>query len=194
MEFNVLISGTGGQGSVLASKLIAVAAQKKGFSARTTETIGMAQRGGCVTGHLRLTKDLEITASPILARKSADMILAMELAETVRVLPFLKDGGIVISCNNAVFPITGGYDKDEMMKFLKTTAPNALIADSSEFIAKNSANAKALNVFVLSFAAANGKFPFDLNDLQAAICETIPEKFLELNLTAFNAGKDVHYG
>jgi len=172
----------------------AVAAQKKGFSARTTETIGMAQRGGCVTGHLRLTKDLESTASPMLGCKSADMILAMELAETVRVLPFLKEGGIVISCNNAVFPITGGYDKDEMMRFLKNSSCNALIADSSAFIAKNSINAKALNVFVLSFATANGKFPFDLEDLEAAIRETIPEKFLELNLNALNAGKEAHHG
>ena len=191
MEFNVLISGTGGQGSVLASKLIAVAAQRKGFSARTTETIGMAQRGGCVTGHLRLTKDLESTASPILARKSADMILAMELAETVRVLPFLKDGGIVISCNNAVFPITGGYDKDAMMEFLKKSAPDALVSDCTELM---KTNAKALNVFQLAFATANGKFPFDLSDLETAIRETIPEKFLKINLEAYSAGKEAKNG
>jgi indolepyruvate ferredoxin oxidoreductase beta subunit len=192
MEFNIIISGTGGQGTVLASRLIASAAIKNGYFARTSETIGMAQRGGCVTSHVRLSDTAENNFSPILAQKSADMLIAMEIAEAVRVLPLLKPGGIVIACDHAVFPITGAYDKDEITAYLQQIAPDACITPCVDFIDRHSA--KALNVFLLAAAAESGKLPFTPDDLEEAVRENIPKKFLEVNLTAFTAGKEAYCG
>jgi len=165
---------------------------KKGLSARTSETIGMAQRGGCVTSHVRFTDDLNDVSSPIIGSKSADMIIAMELAETVRVLPLLKEGGAVMSCNNAVFPITGSYDADGVMAYLKKAAPDSTIADCQAFIKEN--GAKTLNVFLLALAAASGKLPISANELEEAVREAFcgNQKLLEINLKAFTAGKEAY--
>jgi len=192
MEYNIIISGTGGQGTVLASRLIAAAAIKKGLFARTSETIGMAQRGGCVTSHVRLAAGGKIPSSPILGAKTADMLIAMEIAEAVRVLPLLKDNGTVIACDHAVFPITGAYDKNEVTAYLQKIAPNARITACADFIAAHSA--KALNVFLLAAAAESGKLPFTADELEEAVRENVPPKFLEINLTAFNAGKEAYHG
>ena len=88
-----LLCGVGGQGTVLASKLIAYCGMKAGKKVRTSETIGMAQRGGCVVSHVRVGDEI---FSPIIPEKQADMIIAFEPAEAVRCLPYLKDGGTVI--------------------------------------------------------------------------------------------------
>ena len=90
MNKNCLLCGVGGQGVVLASKLIAFAAMRQGKSVRTAETIGMAQRGGSVVSHVRIGEEIY---SPQIPLKSADLILAFEPAEAVRSLPYLKAGG-----------------------------------------------------------------------------------------------------
>ena len=101
MTFNLMIAGVGGQGTVLASKLIAAAAMKKGLNVRTTETIGMAQRGGSVFGHVRigLTTDSDSGQifSPLIPMGKANAILALEPAEAVRQLPYLRKDGTVVA-------------------------------------------------------------------------------------------------
>jgi len=122
----------------------------------------------------------------------------MELAETVRVLPLLKDSGTVITCNNAVFPTTGAYNQDEILSYLQKNIPSVFIADSKEFIKQN--GAKVLNTYLLGAAAqseatvASEKFPFSVCELEEVVRENVPEKFIELNLTAFKAGKEEYYG
>ena len=93
MNKNCLLCGVGGQGVVLASKLIAYAAMEKGMFVRTSETIGMAQRGGSVVSHVRVGEEIH---SPMIPKGSADVLLAFEPAEAVRNLSYLKKGGIVI--------------------------------------------------------------------------------------------------
>jgi len=187
MELNIIVVGTGGQGSVLAGKLLAAPAIKKGLFARTSETIGMAQRGGSVTSHVRFSDVPDGVPSPILGQKCADLLIAMELSETIRVLPLLKDDGVVITCNNAVFPTTGNYDPSVMSDYLNKAAPGALIADVTDFIEKN--GAKTLNVFLLALAAESGNLPFTTDELEESVRENVPVKFLDVNLTAFNAGR-----
>ena len=87
MKVNIMIAGVGGQGTVLASKLIAAAAMKQGFDVRTTETIGMAQRGGGVVSHIRMGENI---FSPLIPPGKADVLIAFEPAEAVRQLPFLS--------------------------------------------------------------------------------------------------------
>ena len=95
MTINCMLAGVGGQGTVLASKLIAQSAMNQGLNARTAETIGMAQRGGCVVSHVRVGEEIH---SPMIPFGEADVILGFEPAEAVRCLPYLKkDGAVVVS-------------------------------------------------------------------------------------------------
>lgn len=102
MNKDILVCGVGGQGTVLASKLIASAYMAKGETVHSAETIGMAQRGGSVTSHVRIGE----AYSPLIAQGGADIILAFEPAEAVRNLAYLKKGGIVITNNVPVKPAT----------------------------------------------------------------------------------------
>ena len=120
MNKDILVCGVGGQGTVLASKLIASAYMAKGETVHSAETIGMAQRGGSVTSHVRIGE----AYSPLIAQGGADIILAFEPAEAVRNLAYLKKGGIVITNNVPVKPATdslmnSGYEAQPMLDYLK---------------------------------------------------------------------------
>ena len=121
MNKNILICGVGGQGTVLASKIIAASAMIEGSAVHSAETIGMAQRGGSVTSHVRIGE----AYSPLIPYGTADMILAFEPAEAVRNLIYLKKGGIVIVNSVPVKPVTEsladtGYDGTAMLDYLKS--------------------------------------------------------------------------
>jgi indolepyruvate ferredoxin oxidoreductase beta subunit len=201
--FNCMIAGVGGQGTVLASKLIAAAAMKKGYDVRTTETIGMAQRGGSVFGHVRIGKDI---FSPLIPLGKANVIIAFEPAEAVRQLPYLcKDSSLagqsgsaelsgsaeqslVISCDTAIKPITGSYDASAMLNYLQKFSPRLIILDGRRLTAQSP---KTLNVALLGAAAQSRAFPFDADTLSDVIKETLPKRFLEMNIKAFELGREL---
>ena len=95
MNKNCLLCGVGGQGTVLASRLIAQAAMECGHFARTTETIGMAQRGGCVVSHVRIGEECQ---SPLIPLGKADILVGFEPGEAVRCLPYLAPGAPAVVC------------------------------------------------------------------------------------------------
>jgi len=187
MTFNCIIAGVGGQGTVLASKLIAAAAMKKGFDARTTETIGMAQRGGSVFGHIRIGDNI---FSPLVPLGKADAIIAFEPSEAVRQLPYLSKNGIVISCGGAVQPAgTGGaYEVSVMMDCLKSNAPRLVIINGAKL---KDQNPKTLNVCLLGAAAQSGIFPFDADTLKDILIETLPVRYHDINIKAFESGRSL---
>ena len=124
MNKDILVCGVGGQGTVLASKLIASAAMNLGNTVHSAETIGMAQRGGSVTSHIRIG---EQAYSPMIPHGSADVLLAFEPAEAVRNLAYLKQDGIVIVNSVPVKPVTEslhdtGYDGSDMLTYLQKNA------------------------------------------------------------------------
>ena len=112
MNRNIILCGVGGQGTVLASRLISAAAMKEGIPVQSAETIGMAQRGGSVFSHIRLGEGVN---TPMIGLGQADLILGFELGETVRQLPYLKEGGKVFyyerECPNSsvITAINGNY-------------------------------------------------------------------------------------
>ena len=166
MRKNCLLCGVGGQGVVLASKLIAYAALDKGMFVRTTETIGMAQRGGSVVSHVRMGEEIH---SPMIPKGQADVILAFEPAEAVRSLPYLREGGMLIVNRKAVKPVTatlggGQYDGHEMLDFLKKKVDNLLIMDG-EAVCRQAGSAKVLNVALLGAAAASGALDISIPDM-----------------------------
>ncbi len=189
MRKNCLLCGVGGQGVVLASKLIAYAALDKGMFVRTTETIGMAQRGGSVVSHVRMGEEIH---SPMIPKGQADVILAFEPAEAVRSLPYLREGGMLIVNRKAVKPVTatlggGQYDGHEMLDFLKKKVDNLLIMDG-EAVCRQAGSAKVLNVALLGVAAASGALDISIPDMEVEIKKKVKPQFVELNQKALALG------
>ncbi|MCL2758889.1 MAG: indolepyruvate oxidoreductase subunit beta [Treponema sp.] len=196
MMFNCMIAGVGGQGTVLASKLIAAAAMKKGFDVRTTETIGMAQRGGSVFGHVRISltagKTDNSIFSPLIPLGKANAIIAFEPAEAVRQLPYLCKDGVVITSNTAIKPVTSlkadSYEAQVMIDFLGKNAPRVIVLDGLRLTEQN---AKTLNVSMLGAAVQKNVFPFDAKTLKEALMENLPQPILEMNIRAFETGIEI---
>lgn len=189
MTKNVLLCGVGGQGTVLASRLIALAAMEKGMEARGAETIGMAQRGGSVVSHVRIGEEIH---SPLIPHGGADVIIGFEPAEAVRCLPWLKLGGCVVVSPAPIRPVTasltgGTYTGDEMMEYLKQTVGNLVVVDGAS-ICSRCGSTKVLNVALLGAAIASGLIGISLEEMEQAILKRVPEKFKTMNVTALQLG------
>ena len=189
---NVMLTGVGGQGTVLAAKVLAQAAQEKGWHVRTAETIGMAQRGGSVVSHVRMGDDGEEVFSPLIARGTADLIIAFEPAEGARMLPYLAPTGMLVSATTAVQPVTAALSNDPyrganvIQKLVAAfeNAPDQLVIVPDEALLKQVGNRKALNTVLLASAIRTECLPLSLNDLRDALRVCVKPAFVELNLNA----------
>ncbi|MEZ3487701.1 MAG: indolepyruvate oxidoreductase subunit beta [Lachnospiraceae bacterium] len=184
-NINIVLCGVGGQGTVLASKLIAAAAMKKNIPVMSAETIGMAQRGGSVISHIRMGEGLY---APMIARGTADVIIGFEPGETVRMLPYLKEGGQVVVSRRAIMPVTATlsgtpYDGNEMIEYLKKYIPRLLIVDTEQ-ACRDIGSSKVLNILLLGAAVHSGSIGLDAADIKEAILGRLPERFHELNFRA----------
>ena len=183
MQKNIILTGVGGQGTVLASKLIAAAAMKKGLPVMSAETIGMAQKGGAVFSHLRIG---EVVRSPMIRRGTADLLLAFEPAEAVRMLPYLKKDGMVVVNSHPIMPVTAAlkgteYTGAEMVAYLRENAAHVLVLDGQEAV-ETIGNPKTLNVIMLGAALESGALDFlTEEDVLEAIREKVKPKFVALN-------------
>lgn len=187
MILNCLLTGVGGQGTVLLSRLIGSAALKKGLEVRGSETIGMAQRGGSVVSHIRMG---ERVSSPLIPPGKADVLIAFETAEAVRALPFLAPAGRLLVVDRVLRPAgsSGAYNAQALLDYAAQTAPGRLTLISGGGLALRCGSPRALNTALLGIALAQGLFPFDLDDARAVLAERIPPAYLELNLKALEAG------
>ena len=185
MNKNIILCGVGGQGTVLASRLISSAAMARNIPVLSAETIGMAQRGGSVFSHLRMGEDL---CSPMIARGEADLILGFEPGEAVRLLPFLKPEGQVVVSSRAVMPVTAalsdtGYRAEDMLEYLSARVSRLTVVDAEKAL-REVGSPKVLNLILLGAAVRGGALGLDEADLEAAVRSRIPQKFHELNLRA----------
>ena len=185
MSKNIILCGVGGQGTILASRLIASAAMNKKLEIKTAETIGMAQRGGSVFSHVRIGEGAQ---TPLIAKGEADLIIAFEPGEAVRLLPFLKKDGAVVVSSRPVMPVsalTGKsvYEPEAMIAYLKENVEHLLIVDAGK-AEKDLGSSKTLNVVLLGAAACSGELGLSHEEIEGAIKERVPEKFLELNRKA----------
>ena len=191
MKKDILICGVGGQGTVLASKIIAAAAMEAGDPVHSAETIGMAQRGGPVTSHVRIGEE---AYSPLIPFGSADMILAFEPAEAVRNLRYLKPDGIVIVNSVPVKPVTEslmptGYDGTEMIDYLKKKC-SCIVIDGEE-LCRPFGSSRYFNIAILGVAAGAGRLGIDKETILSEIVRRVPERYLETNKAAFLAGAEI---
>ena len=187
MNKDILICGVGGQGTVLASKIIAAAAMNEGSAVHSAETIGMAQRGGSVTSHVRIGE----AYSPLIPHGAADMILAFEPAEAVRNLIYLKKGGSVLVNSVPVKPVTEslkdtGYDGSNMIAYLKENCECVEI--DAEKICAPFGSSRYFNIAILGAACGTGKLGISKETILKEIEKRVPAKFVETNKAAFEAG------
>lgn len=191
---NVMLTGVGGQGTVLASKVLAQAAQDRGWPVRTAETIGMAQRGGSVVSHVRMGDQGEPVHSPLIARNSSDLIIAFEPAEGARVLPYLGPQGVLVSATTAVPAVTSTlsskpYRGATVIRSLVSTfesAPERLVIVPDAAILKRVGNQKALNIVLLASAVSLGCIPLTIDDVREAVKVCVKPAYVDLNLRAID--------
>ena len=187
MRKEIVLCGVGGQGTVLASRLISAAAMARQIPVMSAETIGMAQRGGSVFSHLRMGEGLY---SPMIARGEADLILGFEPGEAVRMLPYLRPEGQVVVSSRPVMPVTAAlsgraYRAEEMLDYLKAQVPHLRIVDADRALL-DVGSPKVLNLILLGAALREGALGLLEEDLREAIRTLIPPKFHELNHRALS--------
>lgn len=186
LMLNIMITGVGGQGTVLAAKLLAQAAETRNWRVRTAETIGMAQRGGSVVSHVRLAnQDEPRIDAPLIAHGEADLIIAFEPAEAVRCLGYLRPGGALVSATSSVQPVTAALSRDAysskpFLEYLRQTVPNCLLVDDTALI-KQIGSPKALNVALLASAVAISDLGLTVEELRAAMHASMRSQFVALN-------------
>ena len=184
---DIVLCGVGGQGTVLASKLIAAAAMDKGLDVMSAETIGMAQKGGSVFSHLRVGRKVH---TPMIAKGTADIIIAFEPAEAVRMLPYLKKGGSVIVNSHAVKPVTSvlkdsGYDGSEMVGYLKENVENLTVIDC-EKACREIGSPKVTNMVLLGAAVRSGVLDFTMDEITETMKRMVKPQFQKANVAALN--------
>lgn len=186
---NCLLCGVGGQGTVLASRVIAQTAMEAGLFARTAETIGMAQRGGCVVSHVRVGAGCQSALIPL---GQADVLIAFEPGEAVRCLPYLKPDGTVIVNPTAVQPVTaaltgGREDGAVMVSYLKEKVRRVIVVDGAGVCAA-CGSPKVLNTALLGAAAASGALGLTVAETEKTLCARLPEKVHAMNIRALHLG------
>lgn len=189
MSVNILICGTGGQGTVLAAKLLDNAALLCGLPVHSAETIGMAQRGGSVVSHVRIGENCW---SPLIPLGQADMIIAFEMTEAVRNIPYLKkDGTAVVNKKLMASSVCAGKeipaDENSLLDFLNKNCGSVCVVDSEKICAELGSS-KAVNTILLGAAAAKGIGGLSLESLEDAVKTTVKPTFVELNISALRMG------
>jgi len=185
---SIMIVGVGGQGSLLASRLLGNVLLAQGYDVKVSEVHGMSQRGGSVVTYVKYGDKV---FSPIIEKGEADVIISFEQLEAARWLSYLKKGGKLITSTQRLDPMpvitgTAEYPSDIVEKIkaldVEVTAVDALS------LAEQAGNAKASNVVLMGVVAA--KTSFDEKLWQDAIEQCVPPKFLELNKKAFELGRN----
>lgn len=186
---NVIFVGVGGQGVILAGKVLMEAAKNAGFDVKESEVRGMAQRGGCVDSQVRYG---ETVYSPLVPKGKADFIVSFEALELVRKLDFLAPNGTAIVNMLQINPSTvdiglAEYPTD-LSDWLKKNIPNC-IQINSEAALKEVGSQKAINILMLGVLSKH--LEFKQEDWEKAITSVVKEKFVEMNLKAFKLGQSL---
>lgn len=184
---NILFSGVGGQGILLASEITAYSLLAAGFDAKKSEVHGMAQRGGSVTAQLRYGKKVY---SPLIEPGSADILVAFELMESTRYLPYLHSESKVVVNTQKILPpaVATGQTTypDNIEQLLKDKGISVVSVDALA-IAQQVGEVKTVNVVMVG--AMSPFLPIDPSVCIDVIEKRVPERFREVNLKAFEAGR-----
>ena len=190
-NYNFLLAGVGGQGTILASNVLADVGLAAGLDVKKSEVHGMAQRGGSVNTHVRW--NAERVSSPLIGMGEADAVLVFERAEAVRYIEYLKPDGLAIVDNEAIRPITvtsGGAlypTKEEVEAVFRQATKQFCLVPGAE-IAQSAGNARAANIVLLGALSAFLDLPEET--WLEVIAGRVPARYLELNRQAFLKGRE----
>ena len=185
---NVMIVGVGGQGSLLASKLLGHLLMEQGYDVKVSEVHGMSQRGGSVVTYVRYGDKV---CSPVIDKGEADFIVSFEVLEAARWLSFLKPDGQIVTSTQQIDPmpvITGAAQYPEDLVSKMQAAGVKVDALDCLALAEQAGSAKAVNLVLMG--RLSRYFDFPESAWQEAIEACVPAKFLELNKKAFELGKN----
>jgi indolepyruvate ferredoxin oxidoreductase beta subunit len=190
MKADILMTGVGGQGVILASDALAEIAMKAGCEVKKSDSLGMSQRGGSVVSHLRMG---ERVFSPMIKKGGADFLLGFERLEGVRWVDYLREGGVAIINNLAIPPLSvvGGALKypgpsDVEETFRRRT--NRIYFVPGTEIAAELGNLQVLNVLLVGFLSAF--LDIDERSFIDDLSHRVPQRFLQVNLKAFARGRE----
>ncbi len=183
---NIMIVGVGGQGTLLASKILGKAAMDSDMDVKVSEVHGMSQRGGSVVTYVRYGDEVY---SPVICEGDADVILSFELLEAARWLPNLKLGGVIVTSTQRINPmpvITGAAEyPEDILDDMKVLGVDVRAYDAAE-IALEAGSIRTANTALIGLAA--DVLGFDRDVLRSAVAACVPAKALEVNLKAFDLG------
>ncbi len=185
---NIMIVGVGGQGSLLASKLLGRLLLTRGYDIKVSEVHGMSQRGGSVVTYVRFGDKVY---SPVIDKGEADYIVSFELLEAARWTEFLKPGGKIITNVQQINPmpvIIGAAEYPAELVAKIQTAGIEVDAFDALTLANEAGSSKAVNIVLMGHLSKN--FDFTLEEWMEAIEQSVPAKFLELNKKAFIMGRE----
>ena len=187
MTKNVMIVGVGGQGSLLASKLLGYLLLNEGYDVKVSEVHGMSQRGGSVVTYVRFG---EKVYSPVIDKGEADFIVSFEKLEAARYVEYLKKGGRIVVNTQEIDPmpvITGAASYPENLIYKMEAEGIAVDAMDCLSLAEQAGSAKAVNLVLMGRLSRY----FDIPEEKwiSAIEKCVPEKFVEMNKRAFALGR-----
>lgn len=191
-SFKLVIAGVGGQGTILASRLLAESAIKEGLAVKIGETYGMAQRGGPVMGIIQIGGD---ASNPQIRKGEADALLAFEPAEAVRRgVVYLKEGGLALM-NSRVTPpvevVSGmmAYPTERKLMSLLRKVTRDIIAIDATALAEEAGDPVATNVVMIGALSASELLPFKNDTITSVLKETLRPRYYDLNIRAFKLGQ-----
>lgn len=191
-ELNIIICGVGGQGVVLMSELLGSASVSGGLEVKGSEVLGMAQRGGSVFSNLRLGHD---AYAPLTPEGKCDVLIAVEPSEALRNMHYLTKDSVVVLNTREVKPFTfylrqSGYPSQEaMIKNLKEVAREVITLDATE-LAQEAGSAQSANVVMLGALYGTGLMPISDQSVKEVITGRFKGKVGEINIRAFDLGKE----
>ncbi|MBQ8588060.1 MAG: indolepyruvate oxidoreductase subunit beta [Clostridia bacterium] len=188
MTKNIMIVGVGGQGTLLASRILGNTVINEGYDVKVSEVHGMSQRGGSVVTYVKYG---EKVYSPIIDEGEADIILAFEMLEAYRALPYLKKGGTIIANSQNIDPmpvIIGAAEYPADIEAKIADKADIKVVDALS-LAKEAGNIKAVNVVLIGIMAKSTDIEYD--KWVETIKTTVPAKFLDVNLKAFELGYNI---
>ena len=185
---NIMIVGVGGQGTLLASKLLGRILLENGYDVKVSEVHGMSQRGGSVVTYVRYG---EKVYSPIIDKGEADIIISFELLEAARWVEYLKEGGILLTNTQRINPmpvITGAMAYPENLVEKMQAAGLDVDAFDALKLAAEAGSSKAVNIVLMGHLS--NYFSFTQEEWLSALEQSVPDKYLELNRKAFTLGRN----
>jgi len=184
-SYNIILSGVGGQGLILTTKIICVAAMKKGYDVKSNDVVGLAQRGGKVWGSVKIGEKIH---SPNISHGEGDILVGMEVVEALRWRGSLKEDGIVIINDYRIPPVPVITEKEEYPEDIEGLFGDGRTMISIDAVEKSRdiGSVKVANILLIGILAS--KTDIDKEFWLKAIEENVPDKFKSENIRAFEYG------